>query len=213
MKRIVFHILSVTALTGALTVTLEARQAEVPSPPHPRGAAQQAQRGAAKAAKQAQQQSRNLAADQPSQPNQPNPARRNEQVQKNRIANAVVDHYLGGFQKGVGLDDDQTRKFSPMLGNYVRRQLTLADRRNQAMNQLKLLKEQKAPDEEIQAQTRILDETEGQQINAKRKFYADVNPELSVQQRANLKVYMDSTSQNVQQAIQKSIAPPRQDGK
>jgi hypothetical protein len=215
MKRTVFHILSVTALTAALTVTLVARQAEVPPPAHPRGAAQQAQRGAAKAAKQAQQLPQNLAADQPSQPNQPNPAKRNEQVQRNRITNAVVDHYLGGFQKGVGLDDDQTRKFSPILGNYVRRQLTLADRRNQAMNQLKSFKEQKAPEEEIQAQSRILDETEAQQINAKRKFYADVNPELSVQQRANLKVYMDSTEQSVREAIQKSRndSPPGQEGR
>ena len=211
MKRTVFHILSVTALTALLTATSEARQSDVPAQPRPRGAAQQAQRDAAKAAKQAQQLPRNLAPDQPSQP--PNAAKRNEQLQKNRVANAVVDHYLGGFQKGVGLDDNQTRKFGPRLGDYVRKQLMLAERRNQAMNRLKELNDQKASEEEIQAQNKILDQTEAQQINAKRKFYADVNPELSVQQQTNLRLYMESTEQNVRQAIQKSIAPPRQNGR
>jgi len=201
MKRIVFRILSVTAFTALLTATLEARQGEAPPPPRPRGGAQQAQRDAAKAARQGQQLPQNLAGDQPVKPNTP---KRNEQLPKNRIANAVVDHYLGGFQKGVGLDDDQTRKFSPKLGNYVRQQLMLADRRSQAMNRLKELNEQKASEEDIQAQNKILDQTEAQQINAKRRFYAEVNPELSVQQQAKLKVYMDSTDQNVRQAIQKS---------
>lgn len=199
MKITVFHILSVTALTALLTATSEARQAEAPPQARPRGAAQQAQREAAKAAKQTQQQSRSLAADQPT-----NPPKRNEQLPRNRIANAVVDHYLGGFQKGVGLDDEQTRKFSPKLGNYVRQQLALANRRNQAMNRLKELNDQKASEDEIQAQYKILQQTEVQQINTTRKFYADVEPELSVQQKAKLKVYMDNTEQNVREAIQKS---------
>jgi len=200
MKRIVFRILSVTAVAALLTATSEARQGEAPAPPRPRGGAQQAQRDAAKAARQGQQMPQNLA-DQPVKPNAP---KRNEQLPKNRIANAVVDHYLGGFQKGVGLDDDQTRRFSPKLGNYVRQQLMLAERRNQAMSRLKELNDQKASEEEIQAQNKILDQTETQQVNAKRKFYAEVNPELTVQQQAKLKVYMDSTDQNVRQAIQKS---------
>jgi hypothetical protein len=201
MKRTVFFILSVTALMSLLTATSQARQAEAPAPARPRGGAQQAQRGAAKSTKQGQQLPRNLTADQPSQPN---PPKRNEQGQKNRVANAVVDHYLGGFQKGVGLDDEQTRKFSPRLGNYIRRQLMLADRRSQAMNRLKELNDQKASEEEIQAQNKILDQTEAQQINTKRSFYAEMEPELSVQQKAKLKVYMDNTEQNVREAIQKS---------
>ena len=201
MKRIGFFILSVSTLMGLLTATSQARQAEVSPPARPRGGVQQTQRGAAKTAKQAQQLPRNLTADQPSQPNAP---KRNEQGQKNRVANAVVDHYLGGFQKGVGLDDEQTRKFSPKLGNYVRQQLALANRRNQAMNRLKELNDQKASEDEIQAQYKILQQTEVQQINTTRKFYADVEPELSVQQKAKLKVYMDNTEQNVREAIQKS---------
>jgi hypothetical protein len=201
MKRIVLRILSVTALTALLTATSEARQGNAPQPPRPRGGAQQGPRDAGKAGRQGQQLPQNLAADQPAKPN---PPKRNEQLPKNRIANAVVDHYLGGFQKGVGLDDDQTRKFSPKLGNYIRKQLMLADRRNQAMSRLKELNDQNAPDEQIQAQNKILEQTEAQQFNAKRSFYAEVNPELSVQQQVKLKVYMDSTDQNVRQAIQKS---------
>jgi hypothetical protein len=199
MKKTVFRILNVIALTALLTATLEARQVE--APPRARGGAQQGQRDSAKAGRQGQQLPQNLAADQPAKPNAP---KRNDQLPKNRIANAVVDHYLGGFQKGVGLDDDQTRKFSPKLGNYVRRQLMLAEERNAAITRLNALKDEKASDEEIQAQNRVLEKTEAQQFNVRRNFYAVIDPELTVQQQAKLRLYMDRTDQNVRQAIQKS---------
>jgi len=199
MKKTVFRILNVIALTALLTATLEARQVE--APPRARGGAQQGQRDSAKAARQGQQLPQNLAGDQPAKPNAP---KRNDQLPKNRIANAVVDHYLGGFQKGVGLDDDQTRKFSPKLGNYVRRQLMLAEERNAAITRLNALKDEKASDEEIQAQNRVLEKTEAQQFNVRRNFYAVIDPELTVQQQAKLRLYMDRTDQNVRQAIQKS---------
>jgi len=199
MKKTVFRILNVIALTALLTATLEARQVE--APPRARGGAQQGQRDSAKAGTQGQQLPQNLAADQPAKPNAP---KRNDQLPKNRIANAVVDHYLGGFQKGVGLDDDQTRKFSPKLGNYVRRQLMLAEERNAAITRLNALKDEKASDEEIQAQNRVLEKTEAQQFNVRRNFYAVIDPELTVQQQAKLRLYMDRTDQNVRQAIQKS---------
>lgn len=198
MKRTLFQSLTLAVVIAAMTVTAMARQTAAPAQQRPRLSAQQPQGGAAKAPKQSQQLPRNLA------PDQPNTPRRNEQQQRNRIANTVVDRYLGGFQKNVGLDDEQTRKFSGRLGDYVRQQLKLAEQRNEAMNRLRELNDQKASEEDIQAQYKILDSTEARQINAKRRFYSDINPQLSVQQQAKLRAYMDSTEQSVRQAIQKS---------
>jgi hypothetical protein len=209
MKRTAFQFLALTTLAVMLAGTLEARQSEVPPAPiRPRGAGQ-GQGGAGKAPKQAQQLPRNLAPDQPTQP--PIRANNNAQIQRNRVENAVVDRYLGGFQKNVDLDDEQTQKLSRKLGAYVRQQLNLAERRNQALMRLKELNDQKASEEEIQTQNRTLEEIEAQQVNAKKRFYNEVNPDLSVQQQAKLRVYMDNTDQNVRQAIQKSRndqAPP-----
>jgi hypothetical protein len=211
MKRTAFQILALTTLAVTLAGTLEARQSEVPPPTiRPRGAGPQGQGGAGKAPKQAQQLPRNLAPDQPTQP--PIRANSNAQIQRNRVENAVVDRYLGGFQKNVGLDDEQTQKLSPKLESYVRQQLRLAERRNQAMMRLKELNDQKASEEEIQTQNMILEEAESRQVTATKRFYAEMNPDLSVQQKARLRVYMDNTDQNVRQAIQKSRneqAPPR----
>jgi len=192
MIKTVFQILALAFMIAATSLTAFARQSVIVQAQLPRGA------GQPPSAKQGQQIPQNLTAD------KPNPPKRNEQQQKNRVANAIVDRYLGGFQNQVGLDDAQTRKFSGILGNYVRRQLILADRKNEALKRLKELDDQKASEEEIQAQYKILDTTEAQQINVTRRFYADVNPQLSIQQQARLKVYMDSTEQDVRQAIQKS---------
>jgi hypothetical protein len=197
MKRPLVHILSLILMIAALGRTVAAQQTTV-VPQRPRGAGQQPPRDPAKAAKQGAEQPQNLTANPPNRPNL------NTQQQKNRRANVVIEHYLGGLQKNVGLDDEQTRKLSVRLGNYVRKQLTLADRRNTALDRLKELRDQNASDEEIQAQYNVVETTEAQQGNAKRQFYADVNPQLSVQQQANLKLYMDTTDQNVRQAIQKS---------
>ena len=60
-----------------------------------------------------------------------------------------MDTYVGGFQKNVGLSDEQTQKFSKDLGDYVRRQLMLANRRNEAMKRLKELSDQHASDADI----------------------------------------------------------------
>ena len=76
------------------------------------------------------------------------------------------------------------------------------------MNRLKQLNVQNGSDEEIQAQYKILETTEAQQINVRRRFYAELDPELSVQQRGKLRTYMDSTDQEVRNAIQKSLQSP-----
>jgi hypothetical protein len=197
MKRTAFQILALTVLTAAMSATANARQTVVSVQTNKRVAAQQPPRDPTKAGKQAQQLPRNLTAD------QPKTTKQNEQ-QRRRTADAVVDHYVSGFQSKVDLSDEQTRRLSGRLGNYVRRQLTLADQRNQAFNRLNELNDQKASDEDIQAQNKVLETTEAQQINAKKRFFAEVDPELSVQQQAKLRLYMERTEQNVRQAIQKS---------
>jgi len=201
MKRTVNQILALTIVIPAMALTATARQTAGPSPQNMRVAIQQPPRGAPK---QAQQLPRNLTADQPDAP-------KRTQQQKNRTANAIVDRYIGRFQNQVGLNDEQTRKFSGKLGNYVRRQLELAERRNAAKNRLQVLNDQKAPQEEIQAQYKDLERIESQQFAARTNFFRDINPQLSVQQQAKLKLYMDSTDQEVRDAIQKSRNDSRND--
>jgi hypothetical protein len=115
-----------------------------------------------------------------------------------------VDTYVGGFQKNVGLSDEQTRKFSGVLGGYVRQQLRLAQNKKESLDRLKELTDQQAPQEEIQAQSKIQETIEAQQYNTQRRFFAQLNPELTPQQQANLKLYLENTGQNIRQAIQKS---------
>jgi len=194
MMRMVNQILALTIVIPAMALTATARQTGIPSPQNMRVAVQQPPRGTPK---QAQPLPRNLTADKPDAP-------KRTQQQKNKTANAIVDRYIGGFQNQVGLNDEQTRKFSGRLGDYVRQQLQLAERRNAALNRLKELNDQNAPEEEIQKQRKIVDATEAQQFNVKTRFYSEINPQLSVQQQTKLKLYMDSTEQDVRQAIQKS---------
>jgi hypothetical protein len=193
MKHVI-QILALTIVIPAMALTATARQTAVPSPQNMRVAVQQPPRGTPK---QAQQLPRNLTADKPGTP-------KGTQQQKNRTANAIVDRYIGGFQNQVGLNDEQTRKFSGRLGNYVRQQLQLAERRNEALNRLKELNDQKAPEEEIQKQNKILEQAEARQVNAKIRFYSDINPQLTATQQAKLKLYMESKDEEVRQAIQKS---------
>jgi hypothetical protein len=167
-----------------------AAQQPVVQPPRARGAV----KAAKAAANPAPQQQRNLAADQ---------AKRVQQ-QRNLTANAVVSRYVGGFQKQVGLSDEQTKNLSDSLGKYVRRQLMLAQSRTDALRKLKDLTDQNAPEEEILEQNKVVEASRQQLANTERKFYSDINPQLTVQQQGKLKVYLEETAQDIRQAIQKT---------
>ena len=201
MKPIYSNILAFVVMTALFGIAATAQSADPPAPKqpqlHPRGVGQQPGKAANSSPRQAAKQGQNLTAD------QPNRLKLNEQ-QRNRREQAVVDTYVGGFQKNVGLSDEQTRKFSGVLGGYVRQQLNLAQKRTESLNRLKELTDQQAPQEEIQAQSKILETTEAQQFNTQRRFFAQLNPELTPQQQANLKLYLENTGQNIRQAIQKS---------
>jgi len=201
MKRIYSHVVASVLMIALFGIVATAQSAD-PSLPkqsqvRPRGAGQQPNKAANSAARQAAKQGQNLTADQPNLP------KLNEQ-QRNRREQAVVDTYVGGFQKNVGLSDEQTRRFSGVLGGYVRQQLKLAQNRTEALNRLKELRDQQAPQQEIQAQSKILETTEAQQFNTQRRFYAQLNPELTPEQQVNLRLYLENTGQNIRQAIQKS---------
>ena len=201
MKPIYSNVLAFVVMTALFGIVATAQTPDPPAPKQsqlrPRGAGQQPGKAANSAPRQGAKQGQNLTADQPNRP------KLNEQ-QRNRREQAVVDTYVGGFQKNVGLSDEQTRKFSGVLGGYVRQQLNLAQKRTESLNRLKELTDQQAPQEEIQAQSKILETTEAQQFNTQRRFFAQLNPELTPQQQANLKLYLENTGQNIRQAIQKS---------
>ena len=201
MKRIYPHVLASVLIIALSGITATAQTADPPPPKQPqlrpRGAGQQPDKAANAAARQAAKQGQNLTADQPNRP------KLNEQ-QRNKREQTVVDTYVGGFQKNVGLSDEQTRRFSGVLGGYVRRQLRLAQNKAEALNRLKELRDQQASQQEIQAQSKILETTEAQQFNTQRSFFAQLNPELTPQQQANLRLYLENTNQNLRLAIQKS---------
>jgi hypothetical protein len=201
MKPIYSHVLATVLMITLFGIAATAQTVNT-SPPkqpplRPRGAGQQPDKAANSAARQAAKQGQNLTADQPNRP------KLNEQ-QRNKREQTLVDTYVGGFQKNVGLSDEQTRKFSGVLGGYVRQQLRLAQNKKESLDRLKELTDQQAPQEEIQAQSKIQETIEAQQYNTQRRFFAQLNPELTPQQQANLKLYLENTGQNIRQAIQKS---------
>ena len=205
MKRTIVHITSLFALFAMFAVmqlTAVAQQtagaATQAQPPvqRPRAAAQAANK-AAKAEKQAAKESRGLAADQPKQPKQ------NEQ-QRNKRAQQIADVYVSGLQNGVGLSTEQTQKLSPFVGNFVRRQLVLAQQKNDAKKRLQDLSDQHASDQDIQTQYNQMELAQTQLENSRRQFFANINPQLTPKQRADLIQYMDRTDQSIRQLIQKA---------
>jgi len=186
-----------TALLGlALAGPSLAQQPTVASPQQrPRGSNQAMPlRDVPKGQKQAPQNRGNVDAD---------PARRLQQ-QRKRTADAIVDRYVSGFQKNVGLTDEQTQKLSAVLGGYIRQRLMLAERRVELINQFKEMADRQAPEEEIQSVNDQIAVTERQVINVENRFYNGVKPQLSAAQLGKLKIYIEETGQSIGQAIQKS---------
>jgi len=127
--------------------------------------------------------------------------RTNQQI---NTANTIETVYLVGFQTQVGLNEEQSIIAGPLLRAYIRQQLMLVDRKTNMRATLENMVTQGAPPEEIQEQVRLLDQVDAQLQNRERKFYADIDPKLTVLQRAKLRIFLYQTSQKIQKRVQES---------
>ena len=124
--------------------------------------------------------------------------------QQARTANAIETLYVGLFQNQVGLNDEQLVRTSPLLGAYIRQQLMRVDRKTNMRAVLESMINQNASADAIQEQVRLLDQVDVQLQNQERKFLADIDPLLSVMQRAKLRVFLYQTAQRIQRRTQES---------
>ncbi len=125
-------------------------------------------------------------------------------AQQTRTANLIETTYLVGFQAQVGLNEDQSLKAGPLLQAYIRQQLNMVDRKTNMRIVLEAMVNQGASPDDIQEQVRLLDQVDAQLQNRERKFYADIDPQLTVIQRAKLRIFIYQTAQKIQKRIQES---------
>jgi hypothetical protein len=121
-----------------------------------------------------------------------------------KTARLIERAYLVRFQNQVGLSDEQSVKLSSVLGAYVQHQLALADQQTNVLNRLQELNDQHASDEELQPQMDLLNQTRTQQANSEKKFFNDINPNLTVPQQARLQIFMKEMQQKIRAMIQES---------
>jgi hypothetical protein len=198
MKRTFIHLANAllvgTALAATLA-TLAAQQVTAPNRQAARGAraAQQAAKADEKADKAEKKEARKPAID--------IPKRTPQQIQTARL---VERRYVARFQAQVGVNDDQSGRLGPLLGAYIQKQQALADQRVNLQKRLQELTAQQGSTDDIQEYVRAVDLTENQMANTRNRFLAQMDAELTPEQRGRLRVYLNQTNQEIRKRIQES---------
>lgn len=135
------------------------------------------------------------------QPTVKPPARSPAQTANAKYVEAT---YIGMFQTQVGLSDDQIIQASVTLQTYIRNQLMLADNKANVLNVLEQLLKKGASTDEMQAELDLLTTMENRLVNTERTFFKDIDPQLTILQRAKLRVFLKQTNQLIHDKIHES---------
>ena len=120
-------------------------------------------------------------------------------------AQLVEALYLNHFSEKVGLSDDQALKAIPLLQTYVRQQQMWAARRTNAQILLAQALDRQSSADEIQTQLENLDQTDMRLLNTQRNFFRDIDPQLTIQQRGKLRVFLKDVADQIRKMIMESM--------
>jgi len=116
--------------------------------------------------------------------------------------------YLNQLQQQTEITDDQYLKVVPFLRQYLAAQYELGGpRRNRAQTELQRAIRSGASDDELARLVQQLDEVDRQTQATQQSFFENVDPLLSVRQRARLRIFLVMMDRRIRNLIQEAQTP------
>jgi len=125
-------------------------------------------------------------------------------AQQSNLLNAMETKYLVNLKDEVVLTPAQAEKVGNGIKGLLRMSMRLAQQHNDLMEQAQKLKKQQVSSEEYDLLNQQIMVNERQRRNQEDNFFKRVSPDLSPEQQINLRIFMETMSQQIHQAIQDS---------
>jgi len=128
----------------------------------------------------------------------PNAARPNA---ARTIEDAVLGFYISEFPEKVEVSDEVLAKILPMLRTFVRDRFEVSTRRTRALNQLQMMVQRGDSEDDIKRLIREIDKADVDIQAGQEKFLAGIDPLLTAQQQAKVRIFQAMTDQRIRQMI------------
>jgi hypothetical protein len=124
------------------------------------------------------------------------------------IEDMVEGFYVSRFQAQMQVSDEQFTRILPVLRESLSEMRSLATRKRRALNQLANAIRNNEPDETLQRMSEEVDRTDQAFLAVQQKMQSDLDPLLTISQRARFRVFRDRIDQQIRQMINSVTAPP-----
>lgn len=136
-----------------------------------------------------------------------NPAGPNTSLQAvprngNEVQQLIEAFYISRLQEELKLSDEQYAAVIPAVKNYLRTRQMGARQKHQVEIQLNRLLDSSAPDDQVQAKLKELDEVKRQNEQSLQGAMAAIDSKLDVRQQARFRQYQQHTDQRISHMIQ-----------
>jgi hypothetical protein len=142
-------------------------------------------------------------------PQRPSPQRNLRAAAPAPIEEIVEGFYVSRFQQELGLNDDQFARVLPTLRESLRQRNELGQRRARALNALRQGIANGVSEEEINERIRQFDESDLALRQVQDTLLRSIDPNLSAEQRARLRIVQPSLEQRIRNLIERSRAGAR----
>jgi hypothetical protein len=115
--------------------------------------------------------------------------------------------YLSEFQRQVGVNDEVTRRFRPILMDWLQQRREVIRRRNAAVDRLRQLMESGAGPSEISRQVNEVDQVEIQARDADRRLMTQADPLLTPAQQARFRLFHVDMEQRIRELVDQARQP------
>ena len=138
-------------------------------------------------------------------PQNQNPLRRGDgPARPASIQEEVERFYLNQLRNQVELNEAQFAEIGPMLRLALRERRDIEARRTQAANQTRQAIRRGASDEELRSLMSEMDRADADRLASQQRFLRSVDPILSVQQLARLRVFESVIEQRIRALIDRA---------
>jgi hypothetical protein len=119
------------------------------------------------------------------------------------LEESVVDFYVGEFQRVVNVNPELFVKASPIIKEFIRARFDISARRQETMQQLRMLVNRGDNEEDIKRAIRDLDKADADIHANQERFLSSIDPLLNTRQQGRVRIFQQVADQAMRQMLNK----------
>jgi hypothetical protein len=123
------------------------------------------------------------------------------QRQTPSLEESVVDFYVGEFQRVVNLKPELFVKTSPIIKDFIRARFDISARRQETLQQLRMLVNRGGSEEDIKRAIRDLDKADADIHANQERFLSSIDPLLNTRQQGRVRIFQQVADQEMRQML------------